>query len=177
MQIKSPVRPSSAVEFIEFTLGVENLYDPVNAGAAVYIPSITMHVSPRNLNFQYKKIIHREKTRGGWFEQHWGDELDVISVESSTGSFQVLGLGLTVSNRHQSLSRIKFQEVFYLFKNNACVYDTDGNILSQGEVYLDYDGFKNWGQFESFSWSEVADSPYKWDFTFNFQVTRSVRNL
>lgn len=176
MRIQSPVKPSSVIEFIEFNLGVENLVDP-STGTTVFIPSVTMHISPSTLNFQYKKIIHREKTRGGWFEQHWGDELDVISAEASTGSFQILGVGVTTAQRHDSLAKINFQEIFYLFKNNACVYDDVGNIISQGDVFIDYDNFKNYGQFESFNWTEVADSPYKWNFSYTFQVTKSVRNL
>jgi hypothetical protein len=177
VRIQSPVRPSSVNEFIEFNLGVENLKDPNNGGVLVAIPQITMHIAPSNLSFEYKKIIHREKTRGGWFEQHWGEELDAVSATASTGSFSILGIGLTTAQRHNSLAKVNFQEIFYLFKNNACVFDPNGNVISQGEVFIDYDSFKMWGQFDNFSWQETGDSPYKWNFTFSFQVTRSARTI
>jgi len=176
MQIKNPQQPGSVVEFINFDLGVANLINP-DTGAEIYIPQITMNIAPSNLQFQYKKIIHREKTRGGWLEQHWGEELDVVTAQASTGSFQLLGLGLTTIQRHNTLAKINFQEIFYLFKNNACVYDVNGNILSQGDVYINYDNFQLFGQFESFSWSEDSTLPFKWNFNYTFQVTKSVRTL
>lgn len=176
MEIKSPVQPGSVVEFISFDLGITNLTNPTT-GALVYIPQITMYVAPSSLSFQYKKIIHREKTRGGWLEQHWGEDLDVVSATSSTGTFQILGTGLTTVQRYTSLAKINFQEVFYMFKNNGCVYDSNGNIIAQGDVYINYDNFQMFGQFENFSWTEDASLPYKWNFTFTFQVTKSTRNI
>ena len=175
MRIRSPARPRSSLEFVEFNIGVENLEDA--NGSAIYIPTITMHIAPQNLDMQYRKVINRFRTRGGWVEQHWGDELDTMNATASTGSFFVLNQGLTVAQRHQSLSMINFQEIFSLYQNNACAYDLNGNIISQGDVFIEYDSFKLFGQFQSFHWTEDATVPYRWNFNFGFEVTRSTQLL
>lgn len=175
MRIKSPVTPSNGSESLEFKLGVEGVLN--TNGVPVIIPEITLHISPTNLDFQYRKIITRTRTRGGWIEQHWGEELDVVSVTASTGTFQILGTGLTVAQRHESIARINFQEIFDIYKNNACVYDDGGNIISQGDAYIEYDTWKLSGQFMSFNYTEAAEQPYKWDFSFDFEVTKTVNTL
>jgi hypothetical protein len=170
MIIKSPKTPPDGSPILNFTMGVENLYDINNN--LVFIPPITMHIAPNNLNFQYKKIITRQRTRGGWLEQYWGEELDVVTAAASTGSFQILDTGLITSQRFQSIANINFQEIFDLYKNNACTYDSAGDIITQGDVYLDYDNWHMDGQFATFNWTEVAELPFRWDFNFTFEITK-----
>jgi hypothetical protein len=171
-RIRTPARPSSKEDNIKMVLGVDDLYD-LNGGLVV-IPEITLHVNPSDMDFQYKKLINRTRTRGGWYEEHWGDELDTIAVTASTGSFMDIRSGLSVEQRYQTLSMINFREIMSLFKNNACVYDDWGAIVSQGSVRIDYDNFKLYGQFSSFNFDEDDSQPYRFTFTFNFEVKKTV---
>jgi hypothetical protein len=171
MRIRTPARPSSKLEVIPFKIGIENLVDTSNR--RVFIPVIQFHINPTSINFQYKKIITRQRTRGGWIEEHWGDELDVVNIEASTGSFLSLETGLNVTRRHETLSMINFQEILAIYKNNACVYDNLGNIVNQGDVFIEYDTYKLFGQFQSFNWDETIDNPFRYVFNFAFEVKRT----
>jgi len=171
-RIRTPARPSSKSELIKMVLAVEDLFD-LN-GTQVVIPEITLHVNPTDMDFQYKKLINRTRTRSGWFEEHWGDELDIMTVSASTGSFLDITNGLSVDQRFQTLSMINFREIFALFKNNACVYNDHAAIVSQGSVRIDYDNFKFYGQFSTFGWEEDENQPYRFLFNFTFEVKRTV---
>src|SRR6478736_6967307 len=106
MRIRTPARPTSLNDIIEFKLSIQELIDPRNFNRPVIVPELRMHVNPSELEFQYKKIINRFRTRGGWVEEHWGDELDVVNVTASTGSFMNPGGGLAVSERDKTLSMV-----------------------------------------------------------------------
>ena len=171
-RIRTPARPSTKTELIQMTMGVEELYD-LN-GVQIVIPEIKFHVNPTEMDFQYKKLINRTRTRGGWFEEHWGDELDVMTVNAATGSFFDIRHGLSVEKRWQTLSMINFREILSLFRNNACVYNNTGAVVSQGSVRIDYDNFKFYGQFSTFGFDEDETQPYRFAFNFQFEVKRTV---
>ena len=171
-RIRTPARPSSKVDIIEMVLGVEDLSD--ENGNPVVIPEITLHVNPQDMDFQYKKLINRVRTRGGWFEEHWGDELDIMTVSASTGSFLDIRSGLSVDQRWQTLSMINFREILSLFKNNATFSNDQGAVVSQGQVRIDYDNFKFYGQFSNFNFDEDETQPFRFTFNFTFEVKRTV---
>lgn len=176
MQVRTPARPSSASDIIEFSIGVDNLVDPSN-NQAVVIPTIVMHVNPNNMNFAYRKLINRYRTRGGWVEEHWGDELDIITCQAATGSFFTFAGGLTVSDRNNALSMVNFQEILGLYKGNANVFDNSGNVIAQGDVVINYDHYQLFGQFSNFSWDEDATKPYQFTFNFTYEVKKTVIGL
>lgn len=171
-RLRTPSAPSSMVDIMTFVLGVSQLYDA--DGNPVAIPDLTLQVNPQDMDFQYKKIVTRTRTRAGWFEEHWGDELDVMTCSASTGTFFDINAGLSIDQRYQTLSMINFRELFSLFKNNACVYDSNGAILTQGLVSITFDNFQFFGQFSTFGWDEDETVPYRFSFNFTFEVKNTV---
>ena len=172
MRVKTPARPSSKDKVLTMTLGVMDVFDP-SSGKEVVVPSIDFHVMPNSMQMSYRKNISRNRTRGGFVEEHFGDELDTIQINSATGSFLSLFSGLTVVDRNKTLSMINFQEILSIYRNNACFYDSKGVVLSQGFVTLKWDNYLFNGQFVSFSWEETAESPFQFTFSFNFEVNRT----
>ena len=168
-RILSPPKPRDTATFV---LGVIDLLDPIT-DRFVFIPPITMNVNPSEVNFQYTKLINRYETRAAFIEEHWGDQLDIVTINASTGTF--LGKsGLNVENRHETFSMINFQEIFSLYRNNASVYNQDGAIISQGDVTITFDNYTIFGQFQNFNWDEEADKPHNFPFNFTFEAFRTI---
>jgi hypothetical protein len=153
-------------------LSVTGVIDPTTR-QEIIVPEIELHVSPLSMSIQYRKNISRSRTRGGFVEEHFGDELDTFSVEGSTGGFFSLINGVNTLHRNKTLSMINFQEILAIYRNNACVYDDKGIIIAQGFVVLTWDNYRFNGQFVNFSWDETADSPFRYKFNFSFEVHRT----
>ena len=160
--------PAQPQDVTTFSLSVQNLVDP-STGDLVFIPPVTLYVNPTEMNFAYRKLINRYETRAAIIEEHWGDELDVISIEGSTGAF-FGDFGLSVAQRHESYAMINFQEILALYRNNACIYDGNGAVISQGDVVITFDNYLITGQFQNFSFDETADDPFRFTFNFSFEA-------
>lgn len=154
-------------------MSIENLTDPAT-DQPITVPELTFHVNPQEESKTFKKIIHRYRTRAGWIEEHWGEELDQITINGSTGTFYHPNYGTNTSFRYETLAMINFQEILSLFRNNAAVYSDTGAIIAQGDVVITFDGFKFYGQFSHFSWEENATNPFRFTFNFNFEVNTTI---
>jgi hypothetical protein len=55
---------------------------------------IKMYVNPNNLVISNKKIISKERTKGGYTVQYWGEELTDISLRGTTGSSGIEGINV-----------------------------------------------------------------------------------
>lgn len=172
MRVKTPSRPSSKQEFLAMRISMDGIVDP-STRRAITVPTLQLHVNPTAIEMSYRKNISRTRTRGGFVEEHFGDELDVLSVSGSTGSFWGFGTGVTTQERHRTLAMVNFQEILALYRNNACVYDQKGIVISQGFVSITWDTYKFNGQFVNFNWEEEATSPYRYTFNFSFEVSRT----
>lgn len=51
---------------------------------------IKLMINPSTLSLNMAKIINRTQTMVGWIEDHWGEELDTITLQGSSAAF-VLG--------------------------------------------------------------------------------------
>ena len=69
---------------------------------------VSMYINPQNIQYSHKKLITQEKTKGGYTLQYWGEELDTITANNSTGGFVVEDLGITNLYKSQSRSFFKF---------------------------------------------------------------------
>lgn len=172
MRVKTPSRPSSKQELLVMRISMDGLIDP-STKRSVVVPTLDLHVNPQSIEMSYRKNITRSRTRGGFVEEHFGDELDVLNISGSTGGFLGMGTGVTTQERHRTLAMVNFQEILALYRNNACVYDQRGIIISQGYISITWDTYRFNGQFVNFSWAEEAGSPYRYTFDFSFEVSRT----
>lgn len=136
--------------------------------------SLVMHVNPANLSETHTKKIERIQTRGGWVEQHWGDDLVEISADGSTGAFVNLYTGLSSVLRHRTIAWDRYRDLHDLYRNNGAVYDPFGSIVLHGHVMLMYDRGTYIGGFRSFEFQETDSSPFAFTLNWTFKVEYTI---
>lgn len=147
---------------------------PFDRRTALLPHMLVMHVNPQSFNEGYTKKIERFPTRGGFVEQHWGDELSEISADGSTGAFVNVYTGLSSVLRQQTIAWDRYQDLYDLFHNNGSVHDPYGNIVLQGNVMLMYDRGTYIGYFRAFDVEETAESPFAFKINWTFKVEESI---
>lgn len=55
---------------------------------------INMYINPQSINYNLKKLISPERTKGGYIVQYWGEELTTLMIRGNTGSSGVEGLNV-----------------------------------------------------------------------------------
>lgn len=55
---------------------------------------INMYINPQSINYNFKKLITPERTKGGYVIQYWGEELPTLNLRGTTGSSGVEGLNV-----------------------------------------------------------------------------------
>jgi hypothetical protein len=150
---------------------------PINNTIALLPHALVMHVNPANFNETHTKKVERFQTRGGFVEQHWGDELSEISCDGSTSAFMNLYSGLSSVLRQQTIAWDRYRDLHDLFRNNGDVYDPYGNIVLRGNVMLMYDKGVYVGYFTTFESEETDSSPFTFNLTWAFKVEQIIQQL
>ena len=144
---------------------------------------LVLHVNPSSLTLKYTRTIERIQTKGGFVEQHWGDNLTNIGIEASTGGFMRLYSGLsnvtspatTGGSRRETLAYDSYLDLLALFHNNGSVYDSQGQVALQGIVKLTFDGGVYLGWLDSFTVSEEAEKPYQFSISTGMTIDTEVQ--
>jgi len=157
--------------FIPLAFQITSPYDEVRA----LLPhALIAHVNPSSFAETFNKKVERFQTRGGFVEQHWGDDLGEISVDQSTGAFVNLRWGLSSVIRHHTIAWDRYRDLYDLYRNNGSVYDPTGAIVLQGHVMLMYDRGTYLGYFRSFSVEETEESPFAFKLSWTFKVEKTI---
>ena len=143
---------------------------PFDDRLALLPHALVMHVNPSEFTESHTKKIERLQTRGGFVEQHWGDDLTDISCSGSTGAFINLYTGMSSLVRQKTIAWDRYRDLYDLYRNNGSVYDPFGNIVLQGKVQLLYDRGAFIGSFRSFDVEETAESPFTFNLSWTFKV-------
>ena len=143
---------------------------------------LVLWANPSELSFTYTRKVERIQTRGGWVEQHWGDDANTMSITAATGGFMRLHSGLSnVTNpdlggtRRDTLAYDRYLDFLSLFHNNGSVYDVHGNVGLQGIIKVTFDGGVYLGWFTSFTVAESAEKPFQFDLTADFDIDTEVQ--
>lgn len=153
--------------YIPLAFQVTSPYDKTRA----LLPhALIAHVNPQSFAETFTKKVERIQTRGGFVEQHWGDDLGEISVDQSTGAFINLYTGLSSILRHRTIAWDRYRDLYDLYRNNGSVYDPYGNIVLQGYVMLMYDRGTYLGYFRTFSMEEAEETPFSFKLAWTFKV-------
>ena len=149
---------------------------------------MVLHVNPRTMSITYGKIITRIQTKGGYVEQHWGENTQTIDFNMSTGGFMRLYSGLSNVTggtgafdaggpRRETITYDKYLDMLALFHNNGSIYDTSGAIVFQGILKVTFDGGVYLGWFATFQVTEDAEKPFMFDLTANFTVNHEIHRF
>lgn len=136
--------------------------------------SLVMHVNPANFSESHNKKVERIQTRGGWVEQHWGDELTEISADGSTGAFMNVFTGLSSILRQRTIAWDRYRDLYDLYRNNGALHDPFGAVVLQGHILLMYDRGTYLGRFRDFEVEETDESPFAFNLSWSFKVEHTV---
>ncbi len=62
-----------------------------------FVPEIgivNMYINPQNIRYSDSKIIQKERTKGGYVLQYWGEELTTLDIDGTTGSSGIEGVNV-----------------------------------------------------------------------------------
>jgi hypothetical protein len=147
---------------------------PFDETKALMPHALLAHVNPSNFAETHTKRVERIQTRGGFVEQHWGDELSEISVDQSTGAFINMYTGLSSLLRQRTIAWDRYRDLYELFHNNGLVYDPFGNVVLQGWIMLMYD---RGTYIRSFSVEETENSPFTFKMSWTFKVEKTIQKI
>jgi hypothetical protein len=143
--------------------------------AQVLLPhALVLHVNPASYTENHAKKVERIQTRGGWVEQHWGDDHVEISAEGSTGAFMNVYTGLSSVLRQQTIAWDRFRDLHDLYRNNGSIYDPNGAVVLQGMVRLMYDRGAYLGTFRTFEFEETAEMPFAFRMSWTFKTEHTI---
>ena len=150
---------------------------PDQEGTKLIPHALFLHVNPNSLDFSYSKVIARSQTRGGFIEQHFGEELTDISADQSTGAFINTESGLAVEKRKETPAWRKLQQLVGIFKSNGSVYDDKGNVKFRGRIQLTFAGGIYEGFFTDLEISEEGEKPFEFNISWTFNVEEEKYSL
>jgi len=55
---------------------------------------VRMYVNPQSITYQHKKLISKNRTKGGYTIQYWGEDLTVLDIKGTTGSSGIEGINM-----------------------------------------------------------------------------------
>ena len=53
-----------------------------------------MYVNPAAITYSHKKLISKDRTKGGYTLQYWGEELSSLNISGTTGAAGVEGINV-----------------------------------------------------------------------------------
>jgi len=56
--------------------------------------TVRMYINPQNITYSHKKLITKERTKGGYTLQYWGEELSTLNISGTTGSSGIEGINM-----------------------------------------------------------------------------------
>lgn len=143
---------------------------------------LVLHVNPSQLQVKYTRKVERIQTRGGFMEQHWGDDTQQISLQMATGGFMRLYSGLSnITNpkyggtRRETLAYDSYLDMLALFHNNGSIFDQNQQIIMQGVVKVTFDGGVFLGWFTSFNVTESAEKPYQFTLSAEMDISKELQ--
>lgn len=55
---------------------------------------VRMYVNPSSITYNHKKLITKDRTKGGYTLQYWGEDLSSLNISGTTGSAGVEGINV-----------------------------------------------------------------------------------
>jgi hypothetical protein len=56
--------------------------------------TVRMFINPQNISYIHKKLITKERTKGGYTLQYWGEDLSQLTINGTTGSSGIEGINM-----------------------------------------------------------------------------------
>lgn len=167
-------------DYKEFSISIYNtVYD-------AEIVKLVLFVNPRDLAYGQQQIFNNAYTRRGWVNTAWGNQQMTLSASGVSAGFYFYQNGkggITNAYRRRSPGFINIMDIVGLFKNNGWYFlngVTNPSLFRDGTsrvinvmdtIKIEYDGSTFLGSFGTLSLNDVAASPYKMEYSFEFIVS------
>ena len=173
----------------------------IKAQDGTEILGIKLMINPATMSVNMSKIVNRTQTMTAWFEDHWGEEMDTVTLQGSTAAFVVganrlwgagkihqgqnletdpvavvsgVEPGITTRYRRLSVSYREWKKLIQLFSTNGCVFDNQGFVKDRHFIRLTYDYASFIGYFESVDTTEDSNSPYRFTYNITFRAEKTL---
>jgi hypothetical protein len=89
---------------------------------------VRMYVNPNSISYSDKKLITKDRTKGGYTLQYWGEELTSINISGTTGSSGIEGIN--VLHEIYRAEQYAFDGVGLTLAANNAAADVANNLVS-----------------------------------------------
>lgn len=89
---------------------------------------VDMYINPQQMDINEKKVIQKQRTKGGYIVQYWGEELMIIRLQGSTGASGIEGINIL--RRVYRAEQDAFQQVAQMLADRVNSYSAGGNLAS-----------------------------------------------
>lgn len=150
------------------------------------VVTLYMMVNPHDITFGQTFNASNVYTRVGWISSLWGNNQATITANGSTAGFYYVTPnyqgGITNFNRKRSVSFMNLMSVISMFRNNGQYYMDpveSPNLYKEGlsrvinvmdTIKISYDGSDYFGSFATLSLNDVAETPYRMEYTIEFMI-------
>lgn len=127
---------------------------------------IEMYINPQNLTFTSRKEINRIRTKGGYVAQYWGEDLDTIAIQGTTGDAGIEGI-----NALRDVYRSEQITLRNIVQNSESDKRRQSLMQLAASVIMWYQGEGYRGFFTDMSYTEAVGKLGLFDYNMNFTVT------
>jgi hypothetical protein len=94
---------------------------------------VRMYINPSSISYNHSKLINKERTKGGYTLQYWGENLTPLTIQGTTGSSGVEGIN--VLYEIYRAEQLAFDPVaLTLASNNAAVQGAEQIVSGIGSA-------------------------------------------
>lgn len=127
--------------------------------------TIEMYLNPQNIQFSSRKEINRVRTKGGYFAQYWGEDLDTITMTGTTGSSAIEGINVL-----RDIYRSEQLALAQIVQQNPEDKRRQSLMQLAASVVMWYQGQGYRGYFTDMTFTEGVDSLGTLNYTMTFMV-------
>jgi hypothetical protein len=89
---------------------------------------VDMYINPQQMDIAEKKVIQKQRTKGGYIIQYWGEELTTVRIQGNTGASGIEGINIL--RKVYRAEQDSFQQVAQMLADRANAFSVGGNIAS-----------------------------------------------
>lgn len=95
----APSTPEANGNGLPYSNIASNFNDPIIQRNIIswFVPQFgvaQMFINPQNISYSNKKLITKDRTKGGFTLQYWGEDLTTINISGTTGSAGIEGINM-----------------------------------------------------------------------------------
>jgi len=131
---------------------------------------VQMYINPQNLQVNSRKLISETRTKGGYITQYWGEELEGMNLQGTTGDAGIEGINVL-----RDIYRSEQIALLNIIKRTSSNVKRRQSLMQlAASVTMWYDGQGLMGYFTDMNYTENAAKPGVFDYQLNFRVTRII---